>query len=120
MCTLCMPGASTLTLPQQQARTAIAPGHCSHHGADCNFLHRVPTARDEERHKTDYSHDIFGRERQPEGRDSRKKGEGMKGSARLWSCAHASAPYALQTRRPVSAAKGTGCCPRAPAAALGC
>ncbi|KAL4439994.1 hypothetical protein ABPG75_002995 [Micractinium tetrahymenae] len=53
----------------------FARGIC-HHGADCNFLHRVPTAGDEERHKTDYSHDIFGRERLPEGRDSRKKGVG--------------------------------------------
>lgn len=31
--------------------------HCgSHHGSDCNYLHRLPTAADEERHKTDYSH----------------------------------------------------------------
>ena len=46
----------------------------SHHGADCNYLHRLPTEADERRHRTDYGNDIFGRERVPEARDSRKKG----------------------------------------------
>ena len=45
-----------------------------HHGAECDYLHRVPTEADEARHRCDYSHDIFGRERGPSSRDGRKKG----------------------------------------------
>ncbi|EFN52859.1 hypothetical protein CHLNCDRAFT_138339 [Chlorella variabilis] len=53
----------------------FARGIC-HHGHSCDFLHRLPTAQDEERHRTDYSHDIFGRERLPGHMDGRKKGVG--------------------------------------------
>ncbi|PSC68748.1 Pre-mRNA-splicing factor cwc2 [Micractinium conductrix] len=51
----------------------FARGIC-HHGSDCNYLHRLPTAADEERHKTDYSHDIFGRDRRPGGQDNKGVG----------------------------------------------
>jgi len=57
------------------------PASCSHHGADCTYLHRLPTAADEERHRTDYSHDIFGRGRNPASPDGRKKGVFGKGGS---------------------------------------
>jgi hypothetical protein len=55
--------------PHNHSRSGLC-----HHGSDCNYLHRVPTERDEARHGGDYGHDIFGRERAPESRDGRKRG----------------------------------------------
>jgi hypothetical protein len=51
----------------------FARGIC-HHGADCNYLHRVPSAADEARHYSEPQYDIFGRDRVAE--TGRTKGVG--------------------------------------------
>lgn len=109
-----MPAATAARRPRLSrplptpAAPAARPRARSHHGPDCTYLHRLPTAADEERHKTDYSHDIFGRERVPEAWDSRKKGELTGGgkerrqAARLcvgWSGAAALAPPPARQER---------------------
>ncbi|KAL4545726.1 hypothetical protein Ndes2526B_g00377 [Nannochloris sp. 'desiccata'] len=40
----------------------FARGIC-HHGSDCNYLHRLPTASDEVKHLSEPQYDIFGRDR---------------------------------------------------------
>jgi hypothetical protein len=40
----------------------FARGIC-HHGSDCNYLHRIPTASDEVKHLSEPQYDIFGRDR---------------------------------------------------------
>jgi Torus domain/RNA recognition motif. (a.k.a. RRM, RBD, or RNP domain) len=40
----------------------FARGIC-HHGSDCNYLHRIPTASDEVKHFSEPQYDIFGRDR---------------------------------------------------------
>jgi len=40
----------------------FARGIC-HHGSDCNYLHRIPTASDEVKHFSEPQYDIFARDR---------------------------------------------------------
>ncbi|RMZ53450.1 hypothetical protein APUTEX25_003272 [Auxenochlorella protothecoides] len=47
-----------------------------HHGAECNYLHRLPDEGMEARHARDHAVDIFGRDRNPASRDGRKRGTG--------------------------------------------
>lgn len=76
----------------------FARGIC-HHGRDCNYLHRVPTEADEQRHRTEPQYDIFGRDRIAEERGTKGVGSYSRQCTTLYIYLGGAAALPVETLR---------------------